>query len=105
MKKNEKLKRGQSEFTENLKQDQFIRDELEKAYEEEKNKKVITQRCSRIYHDILKREDNELYQHLMENEVSPELQLMRWLRCAITRELEPDMCIMCWDYILGGIFL
>jgi hypothetical protein len=41
-KKDEKLKRGQSEFTENLKQDQFIRDELEKAYEEEKSKKIIS---------------------------------------------------------------
>ena len=33
--------------------DQYLRDQLEKAYEEEKAKSVIVKKCARIYHEIL----------------------------------------------------
>lgn len=47
----------------------------------------------------------ELYDHLMTAQISPELQLMRWLRCALSREFEPDATLQLWDYILGGLYL
>lgn len=47
----------------------------------------------------------ELYDHLMRNQVTPELQLMRWLRCVLSREFEPDATLQLWDYILGGVYL
>ena len=39
----------------NYEQDQLVRQKLEKAYEDEKSKSVISQKCSRIYHDLLKK--------------------------------------------------
>ena len=39
----------------------------------------------------------------MRNQVSPELQLMRWLRCVLSREFEIKQTLVLWDYIFGGI--
>ena len=39
----------------------------------------------------------------MRNQVSPELQLMRWLRCVLSREFEIQQTLVLWDYIFGGI--
>lgn len=77
----------------NFEQDQVIRERLEQAYEDEKAKSVISKKCQRIYHDILKSQDSELYEHLMANQVSPELQLMRWLRCVLSREFPAEMAL------------
>ena len=60
-------------------------------------------KCNRIYHEFLKNIDNELYRHLMHNQVSPELSLMRWLRCCLSREFKIDQTLMLWDYIFSGI--
>jgi preprotein translocase subunit SecA len=46
---------------------------LEKAYEEEKQKRYISIRCNRIYDTFLKNTDEELHEHLISNQVSPEL--------------------------------
>jgi len=85
--------------------DQMIREQLEQAYEEEKAKSVIVKKCTRIYHELLKGRDKILYEHLMNNQVSPELQLMRWLRCVLTREFDTDTVLIHWDFILGGAYL
>lgn len=60
-------------------------------------------KCNRIYHEFLKNIDSRLYQHLMRNQVSPELQLMRWLRCVLSREFDIPQTLIFWDYIFGGI--
>jgi hypothetical protein len=39
----------------------------------------------------------------MRNQVSPELQLMRWLRCILSREFDIKFTLTFWDYIFGGI--
>lgn len=39
----------------------------------------------------------------MSNQVSPELQLMRWLRCVLSREFKIEITLVYWDYILAGI--
>jgi len=80
-----------------------IRAKLEKAYEQEKQKSVIMKKCNRVYHELLKATDTKLYLHLMRNQVSPELQLMRWLRCLLSREFPIAHTLVLWDYIFGGI--
>lgn len=82
-----------------------MRELLEKAYDEEKAKSVMAQKCNRIYHTLLKSRDSELYDHLIEHQVSPELHLMRWLRCMLSREFSLDLTLLFWDYILGGVFM
>ena len=63
------------------------------------------QRCNRIYEQIIKGECADLYQHLViDNQMSPELQLMRWLKCMLAREFNEQSSLQCWDYILGGMY-
>ena len=38
-------------------------------------------------------------------QVSPELHLMRWLRCMLSREFEVEPVLHFWDYMLGGVYL
>jgi len=47
----------------------------------------------------------ELFEHFIQNQLSPELQLMRWLRCMLSREFDPSITLMLWDYILGGVYI
>ena len=83
-----------------------VRERLEKACEEEKAKSVIVKRCNRIYDRIIKLECEQLYNHLiLVNQMSPELQLMRWLKCMRAREFNEQSSLQCWDFILGGIFM
>lgn len=85
---------------------QLVKERLEQRCEEEKAKSVIVQRCNRIYDSIIKDECEELYVHLIEvNQMSPELQLMRWLKCMLAREFNEQSSLQCWDFILGGMFL
>ena len=35
--------------------------------------------------------------------MTPELQLMRWLRCVLSREFEIGIALTYWDYIFGGV--
>ena len=65
----------------------MVKDRFDQRCEEEKMKSVIVRRCNRIYDNIIKQECEELYNHLIvENQMSPELQLMRWLKCMLARE-------------------
>ena len=59
----------------------------------------------RIYNEILKSEDNELWNHLINtNQISPELQLMRWLRCILSREFSIEVTLQLWEFILVGVY-
>jgi TBC1 domain family protein 5 len=82
-----------------------VRERLEIAYEDEKQKSALILRCSRIYHEFLCKQDRVLYEHLMQMQVSPELHLMRWLRCMLSREFEVEPVLHFWDYMLGGVYL
>lgn len=82
-----------------------VRERLEKACEDEKARSVIVKRCERVYEQILKLESEQLYTHLVVvNQMSPELQLMRWLKCMLAREFNEQSSLQCWDFILGGMF-
>lgn len=60
-------------------------------------------KCNRIYHEFLKNVDNRLYNHLMNVQLTPELSLMRWLRCVLSREFKVDVSLVLWDFVFGGI--
>ena len=83
-------------------QKQF-RKELEQAYEREKQKSVISKRCTRIYTDHLQTLEPSLHKHLVDNEVVPELHLTRWLRCLMSREFCLETTLKMWDFMLSGI--
>ena len=37
--------------------------------------------------------------------MSPEMQLMRWVRCMLAREFSEQVSLLLWDYILGGVYM
>lgn len=82
---------------------QANRAKLEAAFEREKSKSVISKRCTRISDSSLKTVDPELFEHLIENEVLPELYQTRWLRCMLSREFSVQTSMELWDYMLAGI--
>lgn len=85
--------------------DRKVKKRLEKACEEERQKSVIVNRSLRIYEEIIRSESDQLYKHLViVNQMNPELQLMRWLKCMLAREFTEFYSLNCWDFILGGMF-
>lgn len=36
--------------------------------------------------------------------MAPELQLMRWVKCMVARELPESSALLCWDFVFGGVF-
>lgn len=86
--------------------DSKLKEKLEAAYEKEKRMSYLFKKSNRIYHQILKTEDVQLWDHLVNKcEMAPEMQLMRWIRCMLAREFDPiDVTLTCWDFILGGAY-
>ena len=62
----------------------------------------MSKRCQRIYEE-LKYVERDLHDHLIANEVPPELHLTRWLRCVMSREFDVHSTVIVWDYIFAGI--
>ena len=62
----------------------------------------MQKRCTRIYEE-LKYVEQDLHDHLITNEVPPELHLTRWLRCVMSREFDVEQTMIVWDYIFAGI--
>jgi hypothetical protein len=67
------------------------------------NKSAVMRRCNKIYHNFLKRVDTDVYKHLVSISLDPELQLIRWLRCVLSREFSIEIVLSLWDYIFVGI--
>ena len=84
-------------------EDKDRRAKIEKIYDDERKKSAVMRRCNRIYHTFLKKIDVSVYKHLIDIRLDPELQLMRWLRCVLSREFDIDMTLCLWDYIFVGI--
>ena len=84
-------------------EDKERRSKIEKIYDDERKKSAVMRRCNKIYHNFLKRVDTEVYKHLVSVNLDPELQLMRWLRCILSREFNIEVVLNLWDYIFVGI--
>ena len=54
---------------------------------------------------MLKKQDKEVYDHLMQNQISLEFALQRWLKHLLSSEFPDSMAMDYWDYILGGVYL
>ena len=80
-----------------------IRVKIEKLYDDERKKSAVIRRWNRIYHNFLRKIDTEIYKHLVKIELDPELQLMRWFRCLLSREFSIEVAMNMWDYIFSGI--
>jgi hypothetical protein len=79
------------------------RKKIEQIYDDERKRSAVMRRCNRIYHHFLKNSDSEIYKHLVSVKLDPELQLMRWLRCILSREFNIDITVCLWDYIFAGV--
>lgn len=83
-----------------LKDDVFLEiPNLDRSGEEEISTSI--RKCHYIFHKILASADFELYQHISRHKFEPQLFLLRWLRCMLSREFGIDEICYVWDVIFG----
>ena len=66
---------------------------------EEKEIDIVYKRALDIYHNMLRNYDQELFSHLIKNNIDPTTYMVRWLRCLFCREFSYKVCIQLWDII------
>mmetsp|Transcript_3924 Transcript_3924/g.3714 ORF Transcript_3924/g.3714 Transcript_3924/m.3714 type:complete len:190 (+) Transcript_3924:418-987(+) len=69
----------------------------------EENASPILKRCHKIHHRLLKAIDKDLYDHLEEEKIEPQIYLQRYIRCMLSRELSFPNTIIVWDSIFACI--
>ena len=62
----------------------------------------LLERCDKIF-DLLCQKDQRLHKHLVMNDISPNLFLVRWIRLWFSREFSFASTILVWDFILNHI--
>lgn len=62
----------------------------------------ILQRCEKVF-DLLAQRDARLHKHLVTNDISPNLFLVRWLRLMFIREYGFSNIMRVWDFILQHV--
>ena len=62
----------------------------------------ILYRCERIF-ELLSLKDQQLHKHLILNDISPNLFLVRWVRLLFIRELGFEHTLPVWDFIFERI--
>ena len=67
---------------------------------EEKEIDIVYKRALDIYHNLLRNYDQELFSHLIKNNIDPTTYMVRWLRCLFSREFSYKVSIQLWDIIL-----
>jgi len=60
---------------------------------------LLALKVHKIHYELLKKFDPELYNHLENANVLPQLYLIRWLRVLFTREFTISQAIVIWDAI------
>jgi TBC1 domain family member 5 len=68
----------------------------------ELNDNLITSKINKITHVILKNNDFEVYNHMLEIDVSLHLFGLRWLRLLFLRELDFPSVLVLWDAIFAA---
>ncbi|SBT78213.1 GTPase-activating protein, putative [Plasmodium ovale] len=71
----------------------------EKKIQSTKNsyKTVLLQKCTYIFHKLLKNADKLLYNHLISLSIEPQIFLLRWIRLFYCREFQIDDTVILWD--------
>jgi TBC1 domain family protein 5 len=70
---------------------------------DEQNASSVLKRCHRIHHRYLQAIDRELYDHLEGQSVEPQMNLLRWIRCLLSREFHLADVLLIWDSIFSKV--
>ncbi|CRH01192.1 GTPase-activating protein, putative [Plasmodium relictum] len=68
-------------------------------------KTVLLQKCTHIFHKLLKNSDKLLYNHLISLSIEPQIFLLRWIRLFYCREFQIDDTIILWDNFFSDCYL
>jgi len=80
-----------------------------KKYQDLQQKKVDSQktqlkkRANKIVNHFLKGIEPSIYTSIHENEIQPEMFLLKWLRVLFTREFDLNSLLYVWDFIFASI--
>ncbi|KAI4836568.1 GTPase-activating protein [Plasmodium brasilianum] len=79
----------------------------EKKIQSSKNscKTVLLQKCTYIFHKLLKNSDKLLYNHLISLSIEPQIFLLRWIRLFYCREFQIDDTVILWDNFFSDCYL
>ncbi|SBT41613.1 GTPase-activating protein, putative [Plasmodium ovale wallikeri] len=79
----------------------------EKKIQSTKNsyKTVLLQKCTYIFHKLLKNADKLLYNHLISLSIEPQIFLLRWIRLFYCREFQIDDTVILWDNFFADCYL
>ncbi|CAG9316168.1 TBC1D5_3 [Blepharisma stoltei] len=61
----------------------------------------MIRRCHYVFHRVLQATDPELYHHILKYKYEPQLFLVRWLRCMLSREFSLNQTLIVWDTIFA----
>ncbi|CAD2101351.1 GTPase-activating protein, putative [Plasmodium vinckei lentum] len=67
-------------------------------------KTVLLQKCTYIFHKLLKSLDKQLYNHLISLSIEPQIFLLRWIRLFYCREFPIDDTIILWDFFFSDCY-
>ncbi|CAG8734376.1 9402_t:CDS:2, partial [Ambispora leptoticha] len=57
----------------------------------------VVVKCNKIHEEYLRKADPELYKHLKDLEIEPQLYGIRWIRLLFGREFPLDQVLLLWD--------
>ena len=66
---------------------------------------AVLHRCNMVFDVVLRKADPEVYSHLNELGVEPQLFLLRWLRLLFSREFHIEDTLLIWDALLADAWL
>jgi len=61
-------------------------------------------RCTDVFEKQLKKSDRALQSHLVENDVAPQLFLLRWLRLLFAREFQLQDTVVLWSHLFADAY-
>lgn len=68
---------------------------------DEETASTVLKRCHRIHHRYLQSIDPELYEYLESQNIEPQMHLLRWIRCLLSREFHLADVLLMWDAIFS----
>lgn len=66
------------------------------------NNSPLLERCDKIF-DMLRQKDARLHKHLIMNDISPNLFLLRWVRLLFSREFSFSNTLLLWDFLFANL--
>lgn len=72
---------------------------------QEQSASSILRRCHKVHHQLLQNTDRDLFNHIENKKIEPQMYLQRWLRCMLCREFNLADTLELWDAIFANYFL